>query len=225
MKESAYLVPEVLEWLSDEPAAFQAGDDVEVMSGGSNEFPNGVFTKVICVFPHAVTIGPSPANTQTFHPSRLRLVGRPPAAQVESMYQAETTVEQDDVAREVYAATHPEHVSETGGRRKNAGKLRADLVPASWDEALAAVLTKGAAKYADRNWEKGMEFGVCLGSLKRHLIKFMKGEDIDVGTPEDPGTMEPHTALIAVNALFILEYQRRIAAGTLPASLDNRAKH
>lgn len=66
------------------------------------------------------------------------------------------------------------------GTRANEGKLRFDLIPASADAALAKVLTFGARKYSDRNWEKGMPW--CKGmlaSIKRHLHEFEKGNDYD----------------------------------------------
>ncbi len=36
-------------------------------------------------------------------------------------------------------------------------------------------LAKGANKYGDRNWEKGMPFSVYIASTMRHLLKYMMG--------------------------------------------------
>ena len=44
--------------------------------------------------------------------------------------------------------------SPAGGLRANKGKLRFDLIPPEMDKAVAEVLTQGATKYGDRNWEK-----------------------------------------------------------------------
>ena len=70
-----------------------------------------------------------------------------------------------------------------------------------WD--LAVVLQKGAEKYADRNWEKGMSWMTCVGCLMRHLIKFVSGNDID------PETGVPHIDLVGINAIFLMRYFRQ----------------
>jgi len=112
-----------------------------------------------------------------------------------------------------------EHVSITGGRRKNVGKLRVDLVPTSLVTGVAAVLTIGAEKYAPRNWEKGLEFSNPYSSLMRHLLAWSNGEDYD------PETGRLHMEHIACNAAFLIEYHRRIAEGTLTPKLDDRQKY
>jgi hypothetical protein len=111
-----------------------------------------------------------------------------------------------------------EHVSPTGGRRANTGKLPVDLVPASLILGVAAVLKAGAEKYAPRNWEKGMELSIPYACAMRHMLAWLGGQDLD------PETNRPHWEHVATNAAFIIEYQQRIAAGTLPASLDDRPK-
>jgi len=63
--------------------------------------------------------------------------------------------------------------------RYNQGKLRFDLIAPEMDLALAKVLTYGATKYKDRNWEMGLPITNYLASAKRHLNKFELGEDID----------------------------------------------
>ena len=70
------------------------------------------------------------------------------------------------------------------GLRFNEGKTRHDLVPAFAQEQYAKVLTKGAEKYAERNWEKGMAWSKVLSSLKRHILAFEKGEDFDKVDPK-----------------------------------------
>ena len=110
----------------------------------------------------------------------------------------------------------PDHVSPTGGIRRNAGKLAVHLVPPVLIRAVASVLGIGAKKYTARNWELGMEYSVAYASLQRHALAFWSGEDTD------PESGEHHMAHVATNAAFLLEYARRIEAGTLPASLDDR---
>ena len=96
------------------------------------------------------------------------------------------------------------------GLRFNTGKTRHDLVPAFAQEQYAKVLTKGSEKYADRNWELGMDWTSVLASMKRHMLAFEKGEDFD------PETGLLHTAHIMCNAAFLTEYYKIYPQG------DNR---
>jgi len=88
------------------------------------------------------------------------------------------------------------------GLRFNEGKTRHDLVPAFAQEQYARVLTKGAQKYAERNWEKGMPWSKILSSLERHLYAVKKGEDFD----KETGLL--HSAHIMCNAAFLTEYYK-----------------
>lgn len=87
-----------------------------------------------------------------------------------------------------------------GGLRYNKGKLRYDLVQTEAHRDMVKVLTMGAEKYADRNWELGMKWSVVLQSLKRHLEAFERGEDFD----KESG--ELHIAHLACNAHFLNAY-------------------
>jgi hypothetical protein len=89
------------------------------------------------------------------------------------------------------------------GLRYNTGKPRWDLLPIDAVEQVVAVLTKGAEKYAERNWERGMKWSICQGSMMRHIVKSSKGERID------PETGLSHMAHVACNALFLLAYELR----------------
>lgn len=88
------------------------------------------------------------------------------------------------------------------GLRFNEGKLRYDLFEPFAMKQLAAVFTKGAEKYALRNWEKGMSWSTVLASLERHKEAFKNGEDYD------PETGCLHTAHIAWNALALVSYYK-----------------
>jgi 5'(3')-deoxyribonucleotidase len=88
------------------------------------------------------------------------------------------------------------------GLRENTGKARFDLVPAGAVESLARVMTKGAVKYTEWNWAKGMPWSTVLASLERHLNAFKKGEDYD------PETGLLHVEHIAANAAILIEYYR-----------------
>lgn len=67
----------------------------------------------------------------------------------------------------------------SGAEKDLAQKLRMDLIPPESDQSYAEVLGLGAGKYEDRNWEKGIPFTVCVGSLKRHLNEWELGNDIN----------------------------------------------
>ena len=89
------------------------------------------------------------------------------------------------------------------GLRYDAGKNRLDLLPPEWEWELGKVLTAGANKYADRNWELGMQWSKVVGPLRRHLNRFLRGEQLD----EETGCH--HLAHVAWNALALLSYDLR----------------
>lgn len=88
------------------------------------------------------------------------------------------------------------------GLRYNEGKTRHDLVPTFAQEQYAKVLTLGAVKYAERNWEKGMPWSKVIASMERHVEALKRGEDFD------PETGLLHSAQIMTNAAFLTEYYR-----------------
>lgn len=87
------------------------------------------------------------------------------------------------------------------GLKHDAGKLRFDLIPPRPLEDLARVYTMGAAKYADRNWERGLAWGRVFGAIMRHLWAFWRGEDLD------PESGLPHLAHAAWGCFSLLEYR------------------
>lgn len=88
------------------------------------------------------------------------------------------------------------------GLRYNQGRIRVDLLPPFATEQMAKVITKGSEKYAPRNWEKGMPWTTVLASLKRHLLDWEKGEDVD---PDDGQLL---MAKVLTNAAFLVEYYK-----------------
>ena len=86
------------------------------------------------------------------------------------------------------------------GLRYNQGKLRYDLVHPYAHKEMVRVLTKGAEKYAERNWEKGMRWSDIIASAKRHLAAIEAGEDYD----QEDGIL--HAAHLACNAHFLTAY-------------------
>lgn len=93
------------------------------------------------------------------------------------------------------------------GKRYNKGKLRYDLIPVSLNEEIAKVLTIGAEKYGDHNWEKGMRWSSVLASLKRHLAEFEKGNDYD----SESNLL--HISHILTNSMFLLQYYKTYPQG------------
>lgn len=105
------------------------------------------------------------------------------------------------------------------GLRYNEGKTRHDLVPQFAQQQYAKVLTKGAEKYAERNWELGMRWSKVTASLKRHLEAFEMGEDFD----KETGLL--HSAHIMCNAAFLTEYYKIYPQGDdRPHNYLRRAK-
>ncbi|MDD2402326.1 MAG: DUF5664 domain-containing protein [Clostridia bacterium] len=80
-------------------------------------------------------------------------------------------------------------------------KPRMDLIPAKPIFALARVLTFGAIKYGDRNWEVGMMWGRLFAAALRHLWAWWGGES------KDPETGESHLAHALCCIVFLMEYE------------------
>ena len=79
-------------------------------------------------------------------------------------------------------------------------KIRTDLLPIMPMMAVAEVLTMGAAKYSDRNWELGIEWSRCYGAALRHLFAWWNGQDLD------PETGKNHLAPALCCLNFLLEF-------------------
>ncbi len=87
--------------------------------------------------------------------------------------------------------------------KSDAGKLRYDLIPVTFLEQMAAVMTHGANKYDENTWQtvpNGKRRYV--GAAFRHLVAHCKGEAND----SDSGL--PHLAHLACNAMFLFELHR-----------------
>lgn len=100
---------------------------------------------------------------------------------------------------------------DTGARRDTReGKGRFDLLSPFVAERLAGIFERGATKYGDRNWEKGMPISRFLDSAKRHINQFEKGlED------------EDHLGQAIWNLCAILHIRAMIEINLHPAALDD----
>lgn len=85
------------------------------------------------------------------------------------------------------------------------GKLRYSLVPPHALEAVAQVLTFGAEKYEANSWQNIEDQDRYLDALMRHVEALRKGETHDTG---EGGSGLQHMAHVAVNAMFLFEFQK-----------------
>lgn len=88
------------------------------------------------------------------------------------------------------------------------GKGRMDLLPLRALREVSKIFEAGAKKYAADNWRKGIPIERFVDSGKRHLDKWIMGEDD-----------EPHLAQACWNMLCLLETVLMIQEGKLPDEL------
>lgn len=82
------------------------------------------------------------------------------------------------------------------------GKLGIDQIPVDVLAELGLVYSYGEVKYARNNWKKGTDWSQFVGSLKRHLMAWELGEDVD---PES-GCL--HLAHVLWNAATLIYYDK-----------------
>ena len=84
-------------------------------------------------------------------------------------------------------------------------KVRMDLLPPELLHGTAKILTFGAAKYDDRNWELGMDWSRVYGALFRHLNAWFDPYQPD----EDPETGYSHLWHASCCLAFLIAYEAR----------------
>ena len=89
------------------------------------------------------------------------------------------------------------------GTKYDKGKLRMDLWPPEAIEGGAEVLTYGASKYEDRNWESGIKYSRVFAALMRHLWAWWAGRPIDT----ESGISHLKHALCCI--VFLVTYEER----------------
>lgn len=100
-------------------------------------------------------------------------------------------------------------VFQTGARRDTqAGKPRYDLIPPSALRRVAELYARGAEKYGDRNWQKGIPINRLYASLLRHIYQWAEGDNV-----------EDHLAAVIFNAMAIMWTEEQIEEGNLPVDL------
>lgn len=97
-----------------------------------------------------------------------------------------------------------EMVASSTGGTKGRKLERYDLIPVGPLAAVAHHYGVGAAKYEDRNWEKGYDWSLSYAALHRHLAAFWSGTEID----DDPTLAAPslHLAAVVFHAFALLQF-------------------
>jgi dATP/dGTP diphosphohydrolase len=90
-----------------------------------------------------------------------------------------------------------------GGVKFDTDKPRYDLFPPDAYDGICQVLTKGAVKYSEWNWLKGMSWSRVLASALRHIFSYMRGQDLD------PETGLLHIDHAACCLVFLSTYHKR----------------
>jgi len=89
------------------------------------------------------------------------------------------------------------------GIKYDQDKIRFELIPPELLIGVGEVLTFGAKKYSDRNWEKGMDWSRVYGALLRHLTAWWGGQDLD------PETNKSHLWHAGCCLTFLMTYEQR----------------
>lgn len=113
------------------------------------------------------------------------------------------TMSTKQMVEEALPSISPPEVWPEHGRKDDQAKPRHDLIPPELNDAVAHVLTFGAGKYGERNWEKGMRWGRPFAALMRHLWAWWRGER------QDPETGMSHLWHAACCLTFLISYEAR----------------
>ena len=95
-------------------------------------------------------------------------------------------------------------------REPENGRGRYDLISPIALKALAIHMERGAKKYDNRNWEKGMPLSRHLNSALRHLQKYLEGS-----------RSEDHLSASIYNSMAITHVLEMTARSALPAELND----
>ena len=100
-----------------------------------------------------------------------------------------------------FADSLPEkQVFKSGAVRASAGKAKISLVSPHLINETAKVLTFGAQKYSERNWEKGFPWSDPYSALQRHLNAWWAGEELE----GESGLH--HLGFAACNLMFLIHF-------------------
>jgi len=93
-------------------------------------------------------------------------------------------------------------VDQLTGGEKGSKAERYDLIPPHAMDEIARVYGYGASKYANRNWERGYDWGLSLAALHRHIKQFEKGESVD------PESGCHHLGHAAFHLMLLMTFER-----------------
>ncbi len=108
----------------------------------------------------------------------------------------------------------PERFHTGSQRDSDSGRGMPELISPFMEARLAQLMERGAEKRGARNWEMGFPFGRTLRSLKRHVNAYQRGDRV-----------EDHLAAIVFNAMVLIHQEEMIAAGRMPAALDDLPRY
>jgi hypothetical protein len=95
----------------------------------------------------------------------------------------------------------------TGAHRDSQeGKSRPDLISPYAQYRAGELMARGAEKYGDRNWEKGMPVSRFIASLERHLLAYKMGD-----------RTEDHLAAIRFNVDAVMHFEELAKRGDIIA--------
>lgn len=118
---------------------------------------------------------------------------------------AQSCIDRIGTPREVFEqeAKQRETVWPEEGRKDDGGKAPYHLLAPEFLDATAQVLKFGAEKYAERNWEKGMNWSRPFSAMMRHMWAWWRGERAD------PETSMSHLWHAACCVMFLIAYEAR----------------
>lgn len=98
------------------------------------------------------------------------------------------------------------YITEDSGERRffktgavrdvDVNKPRYDLIPPHALWRVAMLYTRGAAKYGENNWQKGIPSQQMLASAMRHMEAYRRGDN-----------SEDHLAAVVWNVLAMMQYE------------------
>jgi hypothetical protein len=91
----------------------------------------------------------------------------------------------------------------TTGRKDDIDKPRMDLIAPEFLVGVADILTFGANKYGDRNWEEGMKWSRVFAALMRHMWAWWGRDSLDRETGRS------HLWHAACCLMFLIAYEQR----------------
>lgn len=103
--------------------------------------------------------------------------------------------------------------NERPGYKLDEEKVRLDLIPPELIFAVGDILTFGARKYNDRDWERGMKWGRVFGATMRHLWAWWGGKGPSTNNfvfgPLDTETGRSHLWHAGCCITFLIAYEER----------------